>query len=141
MEINDIATLMDDNGLWDYAIESGGLSVDSSLNSAITYLLFTNAFDNTYPVGHKEGWAGGTLTCFLWQYKHSILNDETILEIEGVIQDALQPLIDNNIVSEIDVSGAIDDLATGATIFTIEYTQVRSGEIGKYYFAYQQIGA
>lgn len=137
MTISDIKVVQNDQGLWDIVFENGGVAIDESLDSIITYLLFTNAFDNDFPVDQKQGWSGGFLTSYLWQYKHHVLTTDVLLEVEEVTRDALQPLLDNKIVSNIEVLGEIDKSA-GTMKIVIEYFQIKAGEIGKYYMAYQQ---
>lgn len=135
--IIDLRLVQNDNGIFDFNITNGGTEYEQSLDSLISYYLFTNAYDGKYAVNHRQGWKGGDLSSYLWQFDHSILNNEVSEDILDTIRNALEPLITQRICSDINVSGQIINQILYVTIL---YTPVSGNQTQKYSRAFELSG-
>lgn len=102
----------------------GGLVARNPIETAVLLLLFTDAqadpTDLTFEQhGDRRGWVGdgfdvdtangeAPLGSRLWLFRRSVLNAGTLQAIEDEARRALQPLIDQQVVVRIDVSGSTD---------------------------------
>lgn len=136
-KIMDIKLELNDDGNFDFVLENGGLLFDYSIETLIIYLIFTNALDIEYPLNFKEGWKGGELSSFVWQFKHRTATEDTALDLKNEIRNALQSLIDDNICSNIVVNS---EISSSRISITIEYFSVAGNDNGKYNIAFQLSG-
>lgn len=133
-KIMDLKLQLNDDNVFDFVLENGGLAFDDSIDTLINNLIFTNALDLDYPLGFKEGWKGGEPTSYIWQYKHQPATEDTALGLKDAIRNALQSLIDEGVCNNITVDSTI---SSGTINITITYTGINGNETGKYYVAFQ----
>jgi len=133
-KIMDLKLELNNNGIFDFVLENGGIAFDYSINTLINDLIFTNRLDLDYPLGHKEGWKGGERYSYVWKYKHHSATEDTALGLKDAIRNALQPLIDNEICSNITVDSTISSKVIN---ITITYSDIKGNETGKYYVAFK----
>ncbi|AJP73172.1 phage GP46 family protein [Sphingomonas hengshuiensis] len=115
--MTDIAIALDaETGLFDFAIEGGGLATDDGLRTAILISLLTDARardddDLPDPNGDHRGWWGDCANADsndrigsrLWLLERAKLTDATVLKARDIAREALAWLVEDGIAQAVDI--------------------------------------
>ena len=103
------------NGYFDIAVENGDFANEDGFDTAIWVSLFTDARATLSQVllpEKRRGWLGNItfdeqLGGFLWLVEQRRLTQDTLNETVDYARKSLNYLVDDNIVSKIEVEGEI----------------------------------
>jgi phage gp46-like protein len=111
----DIKLIQATNGRYDFSIADGDLEGVEGFDTALQVSLFTDTRapeDKVPRPEDRRGWVGNTLTeielgSLLWLVEQRRLTQGTLNEIIDYARKSLQWFIDDGIVKNVEVSGAI----------------------------------
>lgn len=100
-----------ETGFFDLSLSDCEVKTDCQIQSQIIMVLFAKARDNSRSECDRGGWWGGDIGSRLWTLRDTAIAnpDETINQAEQYMAEALQPLIDSGIISEVNVNASIVD--------------------------------
>lgn len=137
----DVELTQDEYGRFDIDIENGDLAHEDGFETAIWVSLFTDARAPSSKVTLPEarrGWVGNTVSTvigrdlgsLLWIAEQRRMNQDTVNEIVGYVQSALNWFVDDGLAARVEVSGEI--VATYGIRLFIEITSPNGSTTNQY---------